>query len=121
MSAEKIDEGGISPAIANAVATGIQKMLSDQVDAKVYLDGSLRAPEGYEQETIIGGDGSIPVIMLASIAAKVTRDRYMKVQAKEYPRYGFEKNKGYGTEAHLKALREHGLCAIHRRTFIHID
>ena len=121
VSAEKIDEGGISPAIANAVATGIQKMLSDQVDAKVYLDGSLRAPEGYEQETIIGGDGSIPVIMLASIAAKVTRDRYMKVQAKEYPRYGFEKNKGYGTEAHLKALREHGLCAIHRRTFIHID
>jgi ribonuclease HII len=121
ISAEKIDEGGIAPAIRHAVATGITKLLPDPKEGRVFLDGSLRAPKEYEQETVIGGDGLIPSIMLASIAAKVTRDRYMKTQAELYPLYGFEKHKGYGTKAHLEALREHGLCAIHRRTFIHID
>lgn len=121
VSAQKIDEGGIVPAIASAVEKGVLKLLPDTSCGKVYLDGALRAPLEYEQETIIGGDGLVPAIMLASIAAKVTRDRYMTQQADIYPLYGFEKHKGYGTKVHIDALRKHGLCAIHRGTFIHLD
>ena len=56
--------------------------------------------------------------LAASILAKVTRDRYMLDLAEQYPQYGFEKHKGYGTAAHYTALREHGPCAAHRPTFL---
>jgi ribonuclease HII len=59
--------------------------------------------------------------MLASVAAKVTRDRLMLKLALEHPQYGFDVHKGYGTKAHLAAIREHGMCVIHRATFIHLD
>jgi ribonuclease HII len=87
----------------------------------VQLDGSLKAPLEYSQETIIGGDALVPLISLASIAAKVERDRLMCKLSEEYPQYGFEIHKGYGTKMHYEALGEYGLCAIHRRSFIHID
>jgi ribonuclease HII len=120
VSAQMIDAGGIAPAIRNAVRQGVRKLLPNHEEGKVWLDGSLKAPEEYEQETVIGGDGLVPAIMLASVAAKVTRDRLMKKLALEYPLYGFEIHKGYGTKAHLDAIRTHGMCDIHRRTFIHI-
>ena len=63
----------------------------------------------------------VPIIALASIAAKVVRDRLMTRLAKEFPEYGFEIHKGYGTKMHYEALEKHGLCAIHRRSFIHLD
>lgn len=69
-------------------------------------------------DTIIGGDGKVLSIAAASIVAKVTRDRYMKKMALEYPGYHFEKHKGYGTKAHYEALEELGVCPIHRRTFL---
>ncbi len=56
-------------------------------------------------------------VMAASILAKVSRDRYMIKQSKIYPDYGFEKHKGYGTKAHYIAIKKHGLCAIHRKSF----
>jgi len=118
VGASYIDEGGISPAIRHAVATGVRKLLPSPEEGKVYLDGSLKAPPEYMQETVIGGDAIIPAIMLASIAAKVTRDRKMLEMAKEYPLYGFEKHKGYGTKAHIDLIRLHGPCAEHRKTFI---
>jgi ribonuclease HII len=59
--------------------------------------------------------------MLAARAAKVTRDRLMEKLAKEYPHYGFEGHKGYGTKAHMEAIRTHGVSVIHRQSFIHID
>ncbi|KND51058.1 MAG: ribonuclease HII [Parcubacteria bacterium C7867-007] len=122
LSSEKmIDEKGIAFAIRHALARGVRKLMPDPMEGKVYLDGSLKAPPEYSQETIIGGDATIPAIMLASVAAKVTRDRLMKKLATEYPLYGFEIHKGYGTKMHMLALREHGLCAIHRASFIHID
>lgn len=120
VSAKHIDEGGIAPGIRNAVATGVRKLMPEPGAGKVFLDGSLKAPQEYEQETVIGGDALVPAIMLASIAAKVTRDRLMTKLALEYPQYGFEKHKGYGTKAHLDAIRVHGMCSEHRRTFIHI-
>lgn len=121
VSHKVIDDRGISHAIARGVRKGIQKLMPEPQDGKVWLDGSLKAPEAYEQETVIKGDSLIPAIMLASIAAKVTRDRYMTRFGRRFPAYGFERHKGYGTDLHYKALKEFGLCDLHRRTFIHLD
>ena len=65
-----------------------------------------------------GGDLQCPSISAASIVAKVTRDRMMRDYHQTYPAYGFDRHKGYGTEAHLRAILEHGLSPIHRRTFV---
>lgn len=70
------------------------------------------------QEAIVKGDAKILAIAAASILAKVTRDRMMAEYAKQYPGYAFEKNKGYGTKAHYAGLAAHGICPIHRRSFL---
>jgi len=120
-SAETIDRDGIAVAVRRALARGVNALAPDAALVRVQLDGALRAPVEYAQETIINGDELIPLISLASIAAKVERDRLMHVLAKEYPEYGFELHKGYGTKMHYEMLLKHGLCAIHRRSFIHLD
>lgn len=71
-----------------------------------------------KQVPIIKGDAKSQSIAAASIVAKVTRDHLMEEYDKLYPEYGFEKHKGYGTAAHIKAIKEYGPCPIHRRTFI---
>lgn len=114
-----VDERGIVPAVRRGVDRGVRSLLPDPHEGKVWLDGLLRAPAGYEQETLVGGDALVPAIMLASVAAKVVRDRHMIRLARRYPAYGFERHKGYGTGAHYEALRAHGPCAIHRRTYLH--
>ena len=70
------------------------------------------------QETIIKGDAKEKVIGLASILAKVTRDRYMEKVAKRFPVYNFEKHKGYGTKIHCAQILHNGPCPQHRVTFI---
>jgi ribonuclease HII len=69
------------------------------------------------QRAIVKGDSVSYSIAAASVIAKVTRDRLMTALAAQYPHYGFEKHKGYGTPVHLAALRKHGPCPIHRRSF----
>lgn len=120
-SAEEIDKEGIAQVVRRAVTRAVHALAPNPNHVRVQLDGALRAPHEYTQETIIGGDALIPIISLASIAAKVSRDRLMVELSKRYPQYGFEKHKGYGTSAHYDMLRKHGLCVIHRRSFIHID
>ncbi|MGB2403448.1 MAG: ribonuclease HII, partial [Akkermansiaceae bacterium] len=68
-------------------------------------------------EGIIKGDGKSLSIAAASIIAKVSRDRVMLQYAEKYPEYGFEKHKGYGTSLHLDALKKHGPCPVHRKSF----
>ena len=116
-----IDSRGISHAVRSGIERGMRKLMPEPSEGKVWLDGSLRAPKQYAQETVIGGDALVPAIMLASVAAKVTRDRHMIRLAKKYPGYGFDRHKGYGTAVHYEALRAHGPCAIHRRSFVHLD
>lgn len=119
-SAAAIDGRGIAVVIRAAVARGVKRLAERERAVEVLLDGALRAPSAYAQRTIIGGDASVPLISLASIAAKVSRDRLMVELSKQFPEYGFEKHKGYGTKAHYEALREHGLSAIHRKSFVHL-
>ncbi|KND51683.1 MAG: ribonuclease HII [Parcubacteria bacterium C7867-001] len=121
VDAATIDNAGIAVCVRRSVHEGIRTLMPEPTSGKVFLDGALSAPEGYEHEVVIGGDALIPAIMLASIAAKVARDRLMIKLAEEYPVYGFEKHKGYGTKVHYAALKEHGLSPIHRRSFIHLD
>ena len=68
-------------------------------------------------QTLVGGDLSEPAISAASILAKVYRDRLCAQLHASHPQYGFDSHKGYGTQAHMAALREHGACAEHRRSF----
>lgn len=113
VSAKEIDEKGLTKPIEDAIARGLMGL-----SGKVYLDGLLKAPSSYEQETVVGGDGIVPAIMLASVVAKVSRDRLMQELDQMYPVYGFGKHKGYGTKAHYEALREHGVCPEHRQLFL---
>lgn len=71
------------------------------------------------EKCIVKGDGKVACIAAASIVAKVTRDALMVGQAERYPAYGFESNKGYGSKAHVQALRAAGPCEIHRLSFLH--
>lgn len=117
-SARMIDRKGIAPSIRSAVSRALARLALAPEECEVLLDGSLYAPKAFShQRTIIGGDASEPFISMAAIAAKVLRDRRMKNFAKKYPEYGFEVHKGYGTRKHYAALRENGLCIIHRKTF----
>lgn len=114
-----IDEEGITVAVRRALWRGVNAMAPDAAFVKIQLDGALRAPPEYSQETIINGDELVPIISLASIAAKVMRDQLMVELSVRYPEYGFEQHKGYGTKAHYAALEKYGSCAIHRCSFLH--
>ena len=83
------------------------------VDALTKID-----TDNIPYKSIIKGDAKSYSIAAASIVAKVTRDRIMRQWDEVYPMYGFEKHKGYGTAAHIKAIKEYGLCPLHRRSFV---
>lgn len=120
-SAVDIDRLGISEVVRSAVGEAVGKLAPDAVEVEILLDGLLKAPREYAQRTIVGGDRTHPIISLASIAAKVERDRLMKTLAERYPQYRFEQHKGYGTRDHYAALAEYGPCALHRRSYLHLD
>ncbi len=118
-SEKVIDNKGLSFAIKNALKISIKKLKINRKDALVLLDGGLKAPAQYlNQKTIIKGDTKEKVIALASICAKVLRDRKMRKWAREYPGYGFLENKGYGTRGHYEGIKKIGLCDLHRRSFL---
>ncbi len=117
-SPTRIDTDGITRAVAYAVNECMSALAFAPTEVQVYLDGLLKAPEPYPQKTVIHGDALIPVISLASVIAKVSRDRLMADLAHEYPQYGFERHKGYGTSAHYAALKEFGPSPLHRMSFL---
>lgn len=85
--------------------------------AKVLIDGNQLPRLKIHAEAVIGGDASVKCISAASILAKVHRDRLCLQLHELHPQYGFDAHKGYSTPQHLQALKEHGACAIHRRSF----
>ena len=116
VSQERIDEINILQATYEAMRQAISKL--DPVP-QVLLNDAVTIPGvAIPQVPIIKGDAKSVSIAAASILAKVTRDHMMEEYDKDYPEYGFAKHKGYGTPAHITALKEFGPTPIHRRTFI---
>ncbi len=118
-SAKRIDGRGLSFCIKNAIKKSLGELEVNPTESLVLLDGGLKAPVEYlNQKTIIKGDVKEPVIALASICAKVLRDRKMHKLAKKFPQYGFDVHKGYGTKRHYEAIKKHGVLEEHRKSFI---
>lgn len=113
----EIDQYNILNATKKAV-TGAIKKLKVKPD-RILIDALERIDtDGVPYTSIIKGDAKMYSIAAASIIAKVTRDRIMRQWDEVYPIYGFAKHKGYGTAEHIKAIRENGICQLHRKTFI---
>ena len=113
---EVIDEINILQADYVAMRIALSQL---SVTPDVLLNDAVIIPEvDIKQEKIIKGDAKSVSIAAASIIAKVTRDRYMVEMDEKYPGYGFAKNKGYGSAAHIEAIKTNGPCEIHRRSFI---
>ncbi len=83
----------------------------------VLIDGNQKIDIDILQETVVSGDAKSESIASASIIAKVTRDRMLRKFDEMYPEYGFAKHKGYGTKAHIEAIKKYGLTPIHRKSF----
>ncbi|OHA58265.1 MAG: hypothetical protein A2571_03350 [Candidatus Vogelbacteria bacterium RIFOXYD1_FULL_44_32] len=119
IESKKIDSEGINQSIKNGIVQVLNKIKISPKECEVRLDGLLKAPAVFtNQTTIIKGDETEVVIALASVVAKVSRDQLMVKLALKYPDYGLERHKGYGTRLHLKALKRHGLSPIHRQTYL---
>ena len=113
---EEIEELNILGATYLAMNRAIAKL---SVEPELALiDGNRNAGITVSSRTVIHGDGLCADIAAASILAKVTRDRYMVELAAQYPQYGFDRHKGYGTQAHYAAIREFGPSPVHRPSFL---
>lgn len=115
-SEQEIDELNILQATFLAMQRAIDQ-LNGQANFAL-IDGNREKDFGLPVMTVVKGDSRSANIAAASILAKVTRDDYMLHLAEQYPQYGFEINKGYGTKAHYEALRAHGASPVHRMTFL---
>ena len=115
-SLQEIEEHNILVASQIAMARAL-KGLGDAAGV-ILVDGLPAKHLGKEHVAVVGGDGICPSIAAASVVAKVSRDRTLLQFGQLYPMYGFSKNCGYGTAEHLQALRVHGPCPLHRRSFL---
>ncbi|MFA6511931.1 MAG: ribonuclease HII [Patescibacteria group bacterium] len=114
LSEQVIDNGGVQKANLLALAQAVKNLT--QAPDYVVIDGfALKLP--YPSQKIIHGDRDVFPIACASIIAKVTRDRIMRALEQDYPAYRFATHKGYGTLQHRREIHEHGLSAIHRKSF----
>lgn len=116
-SVEEIEELNILNATFLAMSRAVEQ-LGCPIDLAL-IDGNRGSDSfGFKYQTMVKGDARCASIAAASILAKVTRDRYMIAMAEEYPQYGFDIHKGYGTKKHYLALLDHGLSPIHRPSFL---
>jgi ribonuclease HII len=114
-SVEEIDRLNILQATLLAMRRAVMGLRLKP--SRVLVDGNQLPVLDVMAEAIVKGDSLVPAISAASILAKVHRDRWCADVHEQYPQYGFHEHKGYGTSAHLEALRLHGACALHRQTF----
>ena len=114
-SAAEIDEHNILQASLLAMRRAVQGLRLKP--GLVLVDGNRLPVLDIPAEAIVKGDALVPAISAASILAKVHRDRWCAEVHTQYPEYGFDAHKGYGTAAHLQALRAHGASPLHRRSF----
>ncbi len=119
-SAAVVDEINVLQATFRAMHQAVSELIEAVGEAPelVLIDGNMTIPKGtWDQRAIVKGDGRSFAIAAASILAKVTRDRFMRQAHKRWSHYGFDSHKGYGTAQHREALRQHGPCELHRRSF----
>ncbi len=117
---DEIERINILYAALKAMKAAVEKLSC--IPEYVYVDGHMEIPDLlHKQKCIIKGDCTEPAIMAASIIAKVTRDEIMENYSRQYNNYGFERNKGYATPEHIRALLEYGPCPIHRRGFNNVS
>ncbi len=114
-SVEEIDRLNILQATLLAMRRAVQGLRLKP--ALVQVDGNRLPVLDIPAQAIVKGDALVPAISAASILAKVHRDRWCAEVHAQYPQYGFDAHKGYGTAAHLQALRAHGASPLHRRSF----
>ncbi len=112
---EVIDEINILEATKRAMREAVMGL---KVQPDVVLIDAVKIALPYETKSIIKGDATSYAIACASIIAKVERDRVMAELDAKYPEYGFKKHKGYGTKAHIEAIKQYGPTPVHRKTFI---
>ncbi len=116
VDAAEIDEINILNARLKAMELAIEQLHIQPAFA--LIDGTISRGISIPNETLVKGDSRSANIAAASILAKVSRDRFMLKMAEQYPEYGFERHKGYGTKLHYEMLRTYGPCPIHRKTFL---
>ncbi|MBP5686907.1 MAG: ribonuclease HII [Clostridia bacterium] len=115
ISPEEIDEINILQAVRKCMTQAVNALsVTPDITIVDGQDTGLSFPAEY----VIGGDDKSYTVACASIVAKVYRDNLMVKYAEEFPEYGFEKHKGYGTKEHIEKIKEIGPCRLHRRTFI---
>lgn len=120
ISEKIIDEVNILEATKLAMAEALKKMIRQSAEQPdfILIDGNFILENiDLNQKAVIGGDAKVVSIAAASIIAKVTRDRMMQKFHENYPEYGFDMHKGYGTRLHCEMIKKYGPCAIHRRSF----
>jgi len=111
-SPKEIDNEGLS----NCLHRGLES-IKEHLEAEIYLFDGNQTFGVLGISTLVKADTKVVEVSAASILAKVTHDRAIIKASKQFPLYGFEKHKGYGTKAHIEAIKEHGYCNIHRRSF----
>jgi len=118
VSADEIDKNGLSTAMKLGVARSLEAIKA-AVDEDIIVDGNVNyCSERFKKsKAIIKADATYPLVSAASIYAKVTRDEYMSTLANDFPEYNFDSHVGYGTKAHIAALKQHGVCIHHRKTY----
>jgi len=116
IDSQTIDDINILNATKKGMVQSVQSLhISPDL---VLIDGNQHIDIPTPQVTVVKGDSKSASIAAASILAKVYRDRLMKDLAKHYPMYGFQSNKGYGSKMHREAIKTHGACKVHRRSFL---
>jgi ribonuclease HII len=115
----EIDRVGLHRSNLRGLARALER-IDPPADAVLLVDG-FRVPLAREHRAIVDGDAKSAAVAAASIVAKVTRDRLMRTAHARHPLYGFDGHVGYGTPAHRAALRAHGPCVMHRRSFANVS
>ena len=121
ITADLVDRSGKTVASAKSqvrVCPAKDARVAVAPDGFLIVDGKPMRRLGVEHTAVVGGDARCYSVACASIVAKVTRDRLMRALSHRHPQYGWERNMGYGTPAHLAGLQAHGACAHHRRSFL---
>jgi ribonuclease HII len=118
IAAEEIDSRGILAATNEAMLLALAALRSKTDVTELLIDGRDKFRFPLPHRSIIRGDATEPTIAAGSIVAKVTRDRYMREVASQFPHFGFEGHKGYGSELHITTIKSRGPCALHRKSFL---